>query len=234
MTSCRLGFLFNHDQIHQVAHSLPIALALAEQGWPGQIVIATTNQRLAAEVRRLGGAAIGTTIDHVELQLSPLSHALRQRRWMGNTFREITDIPRQSCFLSRAGCPGGCRKDLAAAQDALRARRAQDHTHPPWGRRPGDRVRPGRRGFRSRALLGAADPRPADCRYRPGARAHQHRRLPEVRSYPAPPYPHDRADCVCSTTRIPLRTCPPGIATETRCWSILLRRIASILSSHRM
>ena len=26
----RIGFLFNHDQVHQVAHSLPIALALAK------------------------------------------------------------------------------------------------------------------------------------------------------------------------------------------------------------
>jgi hypothetical protein len=28
----RIGFLFNHDQVHQVAHSLPIALALARSG----------------------------------------------------------------------------------------------------------------------------------------------------------------------------------------------------------
>jgi hypothetical protein len=28
----RLGFLFNHDQVHQVAHSLSIALALARGG----------------------------------------------------------------------------------------------------------------------------------------------------------------------------------------------------------
>ena len=32
----RLCFLFNHDQIHQIAHSLPIALALAESYlWTG-------------------------------------------------------------------------------------------------------------------------------------------------------------------------------------------------------
>lgn len=66
----RLCFLFNHDQIHQIAHSLPIALALAETGWPGEIIVATTNPRLANEVRRLGGGAIGRDIEHVMLGLT--------------------------------------------------------------------------------------------------------------------------------------------------------------------
>ena len=66
----RIGFLFNHDQIHQVAHSLPIALALARQGVEAEIIVATTNQRLTAEVRRLGGPAIGTTITLIELGLT--------------------------------------------------------------------------------------------------------------------------------------------------------------------
>ncbi|WP_404478748.1 hypothetical protein [Novosphingobium sp. BL-52-GroH] len=72
----RIGFLFNHDQIHQVAHSLPIALALVEIGFGGEIVVATTNAALAAEVRRIGGAHIGTAIEHVELQPSPLSRRM--------------------------------------------------------------------------------------------------------------------------------------------------------------
>ena len=47
----RIGFLFNHAQIHQVAHSLPIALALARRtDFMGEIIIATTNDRIAAEV----------------------------------------------------------------------------------------------------------------------------------------------------------------------------------------
>jgi len=69
----RIGFLFNHDQIHQVAHSLPIAMALVEIGFGGQIVVATTNAALAAEVRRIGGTHIGSTIEHVELEPSSLS-----------------------------------------------------------------------------------------------------------------------------------------------------------------
>lgn len=72
----RIGFLFNHDQIHQVAHSLPIALALAEGGYAGEIIVATTNARLAEEVRRLGGPRIGGRIQHVQLTLKPGSARL--------------------------------------------------------------------------------------------------------------------------------------------------------------
>ncbi|MCY7279451.1 MAG: hypothetical protein LH610_00880 [Sphingomonas bacterium] len=49
----RIGFLFNHDQIHQVAHSLPIAVALAESDPSLDIVVATTNAVLRHEVERL-------------------------------------------------------------------------------------------------------------------------------------------------------------------------------------
>jgi len=65
----RIGFLFNHDQVHQVAHSLPIALALLHCDVPAEIVVATTNKRLTAEVIRLGGGEIGHAIQLVELAL---------------------------------------------------------------------------------------------------------------------------------------------------------------------
>jgi hypothetical protein len=54
--SLRIGFLFNHDQIHQVAHSLPVAVALARSGCDAELVMATTSLRTAAEVARLIGA----------------------------------------------------------------------------------------------------------------------------------------------------------------------------------
>ena len=65
----RIGFLFNHDQVHQVAHSLPIALALARAQVDAEIVVATTNPRLSAEVIRLGEGLIGPAIRLVELGL---------------------------------------------------------------------------------------------------------------------------------------------------------------------
>ena len=49
----RIAFLFNHDQIHQVGHSLPIAFALARLAPEIDVIVATTNERLRAEVIRL-------------------------------------------------------------------------------------------------------------------------------------------------------------------------------------
>ena len=49
----RVGFLFNHDQIHQIAHSLPIAVALSRLDPSCDVVIATTNDLLRQEVNRL-------------------------------------------------------------------------------------------------------------------------------------------------------------------------------------
>lgn len=72
----RIGFLFNHDQVHQVAHSLPIALALARAEVGAEIVVATTNPRLSAEVVRLGGGMIGRGVALVELGLKRRSSRL--------------------------------------------------------------------------------------------------------------------------------------------------------------
>jgi len=57
-TTVRIGFLFNHDQLHQVAHSLPIALRLAEMGVGAEIMLATTSERIRAEVELLAREAI--------------------------------------------------------------------------------------------------------------------------------------------------------------------------------
>lgn len=67
----RIGFLFNHDQVHQVAHSLPIALSMAEADTGAEIVVATTNPRLRAEVVRLAGPALargGVELRSLELR----------------------------------------------------------------------------------------------------------------------------------------------------------------------
>lgn len=67
----RIGFLFNHDQVHQVAHSLPIAVALARGRPDLDIVVATTNPRLSAEVIRLSEGMIGKGVTLVQLGLKP-------------------------------------------------------------------------------------------------------------------------------------------------------------------
>lgn len=79
----RIGFLFNHDQVHQVAHSLPIAMALARSGLGHEIIIATTNPRLKAAVRRLTGNTAGN-IQHVDLGLRS-----RTSKWLGGTLENV-------------------------------------------------------------------------------------------------------------------------------------------------
>jgi len=77
----RICFLFNHDQVHQVAHSLPIALAMLDAHLDAEIVIATSNARLTAEVTRLSGGRAGLPV--VELGLtrksSRLAHQVLER-----------------------------------------------------------------------------------------------------------------------------------------------------------
>jgi hypothetical protein len=66
----RIGFLYNHDQIHQIAHSLPIALALSKLRPGFEIVVATTNDAIAAEVARTIGADCPAAIKQVRLNIS--------------------------------------------------------------------------------------------------------------------------------------------------------------------
>ena len=53
----RICFLFNHDQLHQVAHSLPIAVELARRG-TDEVTLAVASERLAAHLRKVGGAGL--------------------------------------------------------------------------------------------------------------------------------------------------------------------------------
>lgn len=64
----RIGFLFNHDQTHQLAHALPIALELIANHPEVEVVIATGNDRMTSEVRYLAMLA-GIPVSPVQLSL---------------------------------------------------------------------------------------------------------------------------------------------------------------------
>ncbi|MEJ2407901.1 MAG: hypothetical protein P8Y58_01875 [Novosphingobium sp.] len=53
----RICFLFNHDQTHQIAHSLPIALELARSG-QAEITLAVTEDVIERRIRDLAGSAL--------------------------------------------------------------------------------------------------------------------------------------------------------------------------------
>lgn len=64
----RIGFLFNHDQIHQMAHALPIAAALGRSG-AAEVIVAVTTDRLEAEAHRMA-ALLGAQLPIVRLSLT--------------------------------------------------------------------------------------------------------------------------------------------------------------------
>lgn len=65
----RIGFLFNHDQVHQVAHGLPVAVALAKLNTGADILVCATNDRVAEEIRTLAGDTVGRDFALVQLGL---------------------------------------------------------------------------------------------------------------------------------------------------------------------
>lgn len=74
-----IGFLFNHDQIHQIAHSLPVAVALAFFSPDLQISVATTNSCINAEVSRLLGANMPHNLRRVELGVGSFAMRLMKK-----------------------------------------------------------------------------------------------------------------------------------------------------------
>lgn len=56
----RIGFLFTHDQSHQVAHSLPIALSLIASG-QAQVSLITTNSAITNTIKKMAGDALSRT-----------------------------------------------------------------------------------------------------------------------------------------------------------------------------
>ncbi|MBU7579950.1 MAG: hypothetical protein KAF27_05695 [Porphyrobacter sp.] len=72
----RICFLFNHDQTHQLAHSLPIALALAARG-EHRIVLAFAKPAIRAEIERQADPVMLEKVELVHLTLkSGTSQAL--------------------------------------------------------------------------------------------------------------------------------------------------------------
>ena len=82
LADMRVAFLFNHDQIHQVAHSLPVALALAELAPDIQILLLPTNTAVEAEVVRLAGGRLGGNVS---------LHPLRLNRLRSRVLAALTD-----------------------------------------------------------------------------------------------------------------------------------------------
>lgn len=67
-------FLFNHDQAHQVAHSLPVALHLIKTG-AAHVTLAVTNPALEDEIRRLAHD-VADNLEIIRLQTNSVATQL--------------------------------------------------------------------------------------------------------------------------------------------------------------
>ena len=88
----RICFLFNHDQTHQIAHSLPIALALAREG-QARVTLAVTQPAIETAVRALAGE------DLALCELVTLGLHSRGSRLLQNTLEGL--IPANKLLIYR-------------------------------------------------------------------------------------------------------------------------------------
>jgi hypothetical protein len=66
----QIGFLFNHEQIHQIAHSAPIAFELSRQHPQWRVCLLTSSDEQARVLTQLGASYPGHRCELIKLQLS--------------------------------------------------------------------------------------------------------------------------------------------------------------------
>jgi hypothetical protein len=79
----KIGFLFNHDQVHQVRHSLPIAIELARRSEVGEVLVLTGGPHLTAEVEGLlTGAEPRLKVRELSLRSASAKVLKRSLNWL--------------------------------------------------------------------------------------------------------------------------------------------------------
>lgn len=88
----KLCFLFNHDQTHQIAHSLPIALDMARSGG-AEITLAVTDEAIERRIREIAKDDMG------RLTLARLGLASRLSKRLNAALNDI--VPARKLLLYR-------------------------------------------------------------------------------------------------------------------------------------
>lgn len=89
----RICFLFNHDQTHQLAHSLPIALALAARG-THRVVLAYARDAIRAEIERQS-----TPVQLARVELVRLGLKRSGSQWLAGALERL--VPATKLLLYR-------------------------------------------------------------------------------------------------------------------------------------
>ncbi len=75
----RIGFLFNHDHLHQIAHSAPIAFELGCSRTGQPVTLLASDQRQLDYLRHLATGYPGTRVEYRLLSLGERLHQVGQR-----------------------------------------------------------------------------------------------------------------------------------------------------------
>ncbi|AYJ87390.1 hypothetical protein D3Y57_17465 [Sphingomonas paeninsulae] len=109
----RIGFLFNHDAAHQVAHSIGIMIAYAKCN-PGHTVIALVSPALLSIVRKRTNSA---RVELVTFGAGPVARA------MGPIFDRIAPFSRRAALSANLELIAGLDALVATERTCLWAKR---------------------------------------------------------------------------------------------------------------
>ena len=95
----RIGFLFNHDALHQVRHTAPVIAALVGDG-RADVTVLTSSAEQEAQVRALIGDA-AAAVRFVRLSIGPIARALDAGLRRIVPFRRIAMLRENSAAFAR-------------------------------------------------------------------------------------------------------------------------------------
>jgi hypothetical protein len=78
MSAARVGFLFNHDVLHQVAHSAPLIAELKRSHPELDISVLASSDEQMAQIRAFVPDAMAGDLDWIRLRLSPAAEAIER------------------------------------------------------------------------------------------------------------------------------------------------------------
>ena len=96
----QVGFLYNHDALHQIAHTAPVAAALARSGDGVSVTILSSSEAQESVARRLVGDAAGA-IRFVRLGVSATTERIDRFARHVAPYRRIAVLRENAALLAR-------------------------------------------------------------------------------------------------------------------------------------
>ena len=114
----KVGFLFNHDALHQISHTAPVITELVRFDQVETVVL-TSSPAQEAQVRALIGDA-AQQVRFVSLEIGPAARLLDRALRSVAPFRRVATLRREPGGIRGARCPRRTRDDVAPAARPVR------------------------------------------------------------------------------------------------------------------